>query len=52
VPLSCTEAEIRCAVSATGIIETIFLSDIINSEKYTAQVLVIVFDNLSDHEKE
>jgi len=38
-------------VSATGIIEIISLSDKINSEKYTGQVLATVFDNLSDHEK-
>jgi len=51
VPLRCNEVEIRRAVSATGIIEIISLSDKINSEKYTGQVLATVFDNLSDHEK-
>jgi hypothetical protein len=52
VPLSYAEVEIRCAVSATGVIETIFPSDAINSEKYSGQVLATLFDNLSNHEKE
>jgi hypothetical protein len=39
-------------VSATGIIETIFILDTLNSEKYSGQVLGTVFDNLSHQEKE
>jgi hypothetical protein len=47
VSLSFIEAEIRCAVSATGIIEPVFL---LETEKYTGQVSEPL--TISDQEKE
>jgi hypothetical protein len=47
------KVEVWCvAISATRIIRPTFFSDLVNSERYTGQILPPHFKNLSDEEKE
>jgi hypothetical protein len=43
---------VLCAVSATGIIRTIFFSETVTGDRYIGQFLAPLFENLSDVAKE